>query len=155
MKQSELLKIMEKHVQKYVTAWQSDFYDYDINTIERMRIGEKRIWSLRDTGTYLTYDPFFQDAIINSDQYDYFAEITRTGEDDYSFTPLDFEYITAWIKYEKSLYVYVVRHSWDDEEVSRYKSELEASERTAELNDQHKVMGYYPYYYTVDNQREY
>ncbi len=52
----DLIKHMERIVKRDVKHYQSDFYDYDVDTIKRNKEPERRffyMWVVRDCGTHL------------------------------------------------------------------------------------------------------
>ncbi len=64
---------MEKIVNATVEAYQDDFYQFDIATIERMGEGEEAIWEVRPTGTYL-----FPSGRANHETCDFYRSVNET-----------------------------------------------------------------------------
>lgn len=100
MNQKELLKNMENLVERDVHFYKSDFYDFDVDTIKKMKDKEKRWWLTRDSGTWLLkYDR--PDSLTVAEYYSetdakyYYLE--RDGED-YNLKPVTAEKCLGIIK---------------------------------------------------------
>lgn len=89
---------MENIVQANVDYYKSDFYNYDVNTVKNMKPGECRIWSIRDTGTYLLNNPWAQEATMSMNIYKAFYKLRRISSKEYSVEELTPEAVRTWIK---------------------------------------------------------
>ena len=111
MEIKQLLQLMEQVVKNHVIAYQSDFYDYDIATITRMKTYERRFWLVRDTGTYLFTDPDIAKTVMDCDNYIYFAVIYR-DQYEYEYTSMNKEAFCKELD------------SWIDNDFEQVKSDL-------------------------------
>ena len=107
-KYNELLKVMEKIVEKNVKAYKTDFYEHDTEVLKNMEVGTPYAWIVREHGTHLTPDPEYCESITKCWKPLEIVIITRCGNGEtYStrhinINPGDFP---AWIEEQNNKYI--------------------------------------------------
>lgn len=98
MNLQELLSKMESHVLKEVEHYRSDYYEYDVPSLEKVKDG-KKIWATRESGTHLlSIDR--PSTLATLEYYTRNANwyIIEKHGDDYSLTQIKYEKLHDEVK---------------------------------------------------------
>ena len=90
-------------VETTVEHYQTDFYDYDLQTLEDMESKKEYIWITRESGTHFSSDPDYIETITNyyGDGLRSAAVIKRVSGG-YTFEPVSLKTLPAWIEDTKA-----------------------------------------------------